>query len=177
MKNFQQNLLIVLALGLCGLCAWQWFDQTAERRAIETRNKMIYDRDRSIQGYTNTIATTDRQVADLQQRVTDLDSISASNRRVITEQKGEMNRLRASEDTLTNAIAQYQLAVTNLETKLDEAYDGIKKQNTAMQELVGQRDEFIQKYTNSINARNDIVLKYNALVARVNQMQTNAPAK
>jgi peptidoglycan hydrolase CwlO-like protein len=177
MKNFQQNLLIVLALALCGLCAWQWFDQANQRRAVETRNQMIYDRDRDIQGYTNTIATTDRQVADLQQRLTDLDAITTSNQQVITEQKGDVNRLRASEDTLTNDIAQYQLALTNLESKLDQAYDGIKKQNTAMRELVGQRDEFIGKYTNSINARNDIVLKYNTLVARVNQMQTNPPAK
>ena len=29
MKNFQQNLLIVLALGLCGLCVYQWYGQTA----------------------------------------------------------------------------------------------------------------------------------------------------
>ena len=177
MKNFQQNLLIVLALGLCGLCAWQWTDQANQRRAIESRNQMIFDRDRSIQGYTNTIATTDRQVADLQQRVTDLNTLATSNQQVMTEQKGELVRLRATEDTLTNEIAQYQLAVTNLETKLDQAYDGIKKQNTAIEQLAAQRDEFIGKYTNSISARNEIVIKYNALVERVNQMQTNNPTK
>ena len=31
MKNFQQNLLILLALRLCGLCAWQWYAQTVQR--------------------------------------------------------------------------------------------------------------------------------------------------
>ena len=33
----------------------------------------------------------------------------------------------------------------DLEAKLKEAYDGIKKQNEAMKELVAQRDEFVQK--------------------------------
>jgi peptidoglycan hydrolase CwlO-like protein len=176
MKNFQINLLVFLAACLCGLCAWQWTDQANQRRAIEERNKMIFDRDRSIQGYTNTIATTDLQVADLQQRVTDLGAAAASNQQVILQQKGQITRLTASEETLSNDIVQYQLGVTNLEKKLDEAYDGIKKQNAVIQELVAQRDDFIGKYTNSINARNEIVAKYNALVERVNQMQTNTPA-
>jgi len=177
MKNFQQNILIILALGLCGLCAWQWTDQANQRRAIVDRNKMIYDRDRAIQGYTNTIATTDRQVAELQQRVTELDTLSTSNQHVILDNQSEISRLHANEGVLTNEIVQYELAVTNLEKKLDEAYDGIKKQNDAIHGLVAQRDDFIAKYTNSVNDRNEIVTKYNALVQRVNQMQTNNPAK
>ncbi len=36
MKNFQINLFIVLALGLCGLCTWQWYEQTVQRTEIQT---------------------------------------------------------------------------------------------------------------------------------------------
>ena len=34
-----------------------------------------------------------------------------------------------------------------------EAYDGIKKQNGALKELTAQRDEFVQKFNDSIKER------------------------
>ncbi|HWD21404.1 MAG TPA: hypothetical protein VHB20_19210 [Verrucomicrobiae bacterium] len=177
MRNFQQNLFVLLALGLCGLCAWQWYDQARERQAIEIRNQMVYQRDRDIQSYTNSLAASDRQISDLQQSLASLKTDAASNANVVLDQKHEISRLRATENILTNDVAQFQNAVSNLEKKLDEAYAGIQKQNGAMKELVAQRDEFIQKYTNSINARNEVVAKYNELVDRLNKMQTNDAAK
>jgi chromosome segregation ATPase len=177
MRNFQLNLFILLALGLCGLCAWQWYDQARERQAIQTRNQMIYERDRAIQGYTNTISTTDKQIADLQQTISSLKSDATSNQDRIASQQRELTHLHATEHMLTNDVAQFQVAVSNLEGKLEEAYGGIKKQNDAIKQLVAQRDEFIQKYTNSINTQNDIVTKYNKLVERLNQLQSNNVAK
>ncbi len=175
MKNFQQNLLIVLALGLCAMCAWQWTDQAAERRAIVQRNQMIYDRDKAIQGYTNSLAASDKQIAAVQARVTQLENESRSNKDVISSQQRQIDDLKNDATVYSNEISQYQAAVTNLEGKLNTAYDGIAKQNDAVKELVAQRDDFIGKYTNSVNARNEIVIKYNALVERINRMQSNAP--
>ena len=62
MKNFQQNLLIVLALALCGLCAYQWYEQTIQREEITTLNGMVYDKNAAIQDATNSIATLNHQV-------------------------------------------------------------------------------------------------------------------
>ena len=45
MKNFQVNLFIVLALALCGLCVYQWYEQTVQRNEIQTLNQMVYERD------------------------------------------------------------------------------------------------------------------------------------
>jgi len=64
MKNFQQNLLILLALALCGLCVWQWYEQTVQRTEIQTLNRIVYDRNAAIQGYTNSIATLNHQEPD-----------------------------------------------------------------------------------------------------------------
>jgi len=36
MKNLQQNLLILLAMALCGLCVYQWHVQTLQRDEITT---------------------------------------------------------------------------------------------------------------------------------------------
>ena len=54
MKSFQQNLLIALALALCGLCAWQWHFQTVQRGWLA--DQQIDNEVREpIQGYTNSL--------------------------------------------------------------------------------------------------------------------------
>jgi chromosome segregation ATPase len=177
MKNFQQNLLIVLALGLCALCAWQWTDQTHERRAILERNQMVYDRDKAIQGYTNSLAAGDKQIAELQSSIARLNNDSAATEEKIRSTERQRIEWLGQMLEFSNQAVHLAAAITNLETKLNTAYDGIAKQNDAVKELVAQRDDFIAKYTNSVNARNDIVLKYNDLVERVSRMQSNAPPK
>ena len=74
MKNFQVNLLIVLALGLCGLCVWQWYEQTIQRDEITTMNGMIYEKNAAIQGFTNSLATLNHQVDQLDAGLTGNDN-------------------------------------------------------------------------------------------------------
>jgi peptidoglycan hydrolase CwlO-like protein len=93
---------------------------------------------------------------------------------VILAQKRDLLRLQVSSDSLSNEIAQYQSVTNLLESKLNEAYDGIRKQNDAIALLAAQRDEFIGKYTNSVKDRNDLVEKYNELAERVKKLQEAA---
>ena len=77
-----------------------------------------------------------------------------------------MARLGASNDTLLNDVAQYTNAVATLQSNLDTAYDGIKKQNAVVEQLAAQRDEFVQKYTNMVTKYNETVSQYNDLVGK-----------
>jgi chromosome segregation ATPase len=171
MKNFQQNLLIVLALGLCGLCAWQWYEQTMQRNEIQTQNGMLYDRNASIQGYTNSITTLNSKINDMDTRITELKSNVASNEQTMVSQKAQITQLQFDNETCTNEIAQYKVAVDTLEAKLKDAYAGIDKQNETITNLVSQRADLVEKYDSLATNRNDIVLKYNALVKQVESEQ------
>jgi len=171
MNNFQQNLLVVVALGLCGLCVYQWHGQTQQRTAIENLNQVVYERNVAIQGYTNSIKTMDQHIARLDAEVSILRQTAATNELLIVSQKREVNELQFQNEALTNQIAEYKNAVAALESKLKESYDGIKKQNEAIRELADQRDEFVKKFNDSVKDRNDIVAKYNDLAAQVEKLQ------
>jgi chromosome segregation ATPase len=164
MKNFQQTLLLILALALCGLCAWQWHAQTVQRTTIEDLNKMVYDRNASIQGYTNSIATLNGQVAEMDGRITELKAAMATNEQLVVSQKAQIEQLQFQNDDFTNQIAQYKVAVDTLESRLKEAYAGIDKQNETITNLLSERNDMVKKYDDLATNRNDIVLKYNALV-------------
>ncbi|HEX3626143.1 MAG TPA: hypothetical protein VH280_12030 [Verrucomicrobiae bacterium] len=167
MKNFQQNLLVLLALGLCGLCAWQWYAQTVQRDTIQDLNKLVYDRNVTIQGYTNSISTLNTKVSDLDVRLTALNVTLASNEQVVVSQKAQITQLQFEHDNDTNEIAQYKSAVDTLDSHLKDAYAGLEKQNETITNLVSERDDLVQKYDSLATNRNDIVLKYNALVKQV----------
>jgi chromosome segregation ATPase len=171
MKNFQQNLLIGLALAVCGLCAFQWRVQTIQRDEIMTMNGMLYDKNIAMQEATNSIATLNHQVEQMDVRLTEIKAEAATNEQLVVSQKAEIFMLQFTGANLTNEITQYQAAVDTLQAKLKEAYAGISRQNDAITNLVGQRDELVKKFNDSVKDRNDIVTKYNDLV---NQVQKKA---
>jgi uncharacterized coiled-coil DUF342 family protein len=171
MKNFQRNLFIVLAIALCGTCAWQWYLQAMQLNTIEKLNEIIYHKSAEIQDYTNSIKIKDAEISQLDDRITQLKQTLMSNDQWAVTEKREVARLQSTGDILSNEIVQYKAAVDSLTNKLKEAYDGEKQ-------LVAQRDEFVKKLNDSIKSQNDLTAKYNELVERFNKLQaTNTPPK
>jgi len=170
MKNFHQTLLVTLAVALCALCAWQWYGQTLQRNDITNLNKLAYDRAVAIQGYTNSIATMNHQLMQMDAHITELDSAAKTNQELVLDQKRAISRLELNSEILTNQIVQYQQGVELLQSKLKEAYVGVEKQNEVITNLLTQRDDLVQKLNDEIKDRNDVVNKYNDLVK---QIQTN----
>jgi chromosome segregation ATPase len=171
MKNFLQNLLIVLALGLCALCAWQWYIQTRLHVEGEALQQTVFKQAAAIQDYTNSISNMEAEISGLSTRVNELKQAAVSNNLVALEQKHEILRLRTSSEMMSNEIVQYKDVVDKLEAKLKEASEGIVKQNDAIKQLAAERDAAIQKYNDSMKERNALAEKYNDLVERFNKLQ------
>jgi chromosome segregation ATPase len=168
MKNFQRNLFVLIAIALCGTCTYQWYLQGNQRNIIEKQNQAIYDNSVAIQGLTNSIKLRDDQISQLQDRLAQLKQAGASRDQQVIAEKREMARLQSAADLASNEIVRYKTVVSDLEDKINKAYEGEKQ-------LAAQRDEFVKKLNDSITARNDLTSNYNALVDRFNKLQS-APA-
>ena len=171
MKNFQVNLFIFLALCLCGLCAWQWYEQTVQRTTIQSLNRMVYDRDATIQNDTNSIATLNHQVDQMDAGLTEMKAEATTNQQLIVSQKAQIEQLQFTNETLNSEMAQYKAGVDALEGRLKDAYAGIDKQNAAITNLVAQRNDLIQKYNDEVKDRNNVVAKYNELAKQLEKQQ------
>jgi len=88
-----------------------------------------------------------------------------------SSKKAELSQLRFTGEILTNELAQYKTAVDTLESKLKDAYAGIGQQNTALTNLVSQRDDLLKKLNDSVKDRNDVVAKYNDLANQIQKQQ------
>ena len=164
MKNFQRNLFILLALALCGTCAYQWYLQAVQLQTLEQRNQAISQESAVIQDLTNSVKRTDDEINQLHDRIAQLKTAASSNDQWAITEKREVARLQSDGELMSNQIVQYKDAVDQLEAKLKEAYKG-------EQDLAAQRDDFVKKLNDSIKARNDLTAKYNELVDRFNKLQ------
>jgi chromosome segregation ATPase len=171
MKNFQMNLLVALSLGLCGLCAWQWYVQTLLHNEGQELQKIIFKQAGDIQGYTNSIKNMDAEIAGLSTHINELKQAAVTNEEFALRQKSEILTLRLSSEMTSNEVVQYKAIVEKMEAKLKEASAGIEKQNDAIKLLVSERDDAIKKYNDSIKERNALTEKYNSLVDRFNKLQ------
>ncbi len=174
MKNLHQNLLIFFAIALCGLCVWQWYGQTAEREHVDELTRIIFDKSTAIQTYTNSIATLNSQIAQLDAGLSGMKQFVKTNADTIRDQSRQIHDLDAANAALTKSVAQYRGAFEKTQDRLKEAYAGIEKQNLALKQLAEQRDEFVQKYNDSVKQRNEVVKQYNDLVAQVEKIQAAA---
>ena len=171
MNKFLSNVLIVLALAMCALCAYQWYRETRQREEVHKLNNRIYEKDLAIQGYTNSIHLMDGKIAQLDARVGELKDTVKTNEATMLQQKREIAKLEFNTVGLTNQLAEYKQALETVQNRLKEAYDGIEKLNQVLKDVAAQRDEYISKLNDSTRERNDIVAKYNELVKVAEKLQ------
>jgi chromosome segregation ATPase len=174
MKNFLQNMLICLALALCGLCAWQWYVQTLLHNQGEALQLTLSRQAAEIQGYTNSIKNMDAEIAGLSTRVNELKQAAMTNEQAALEQQNEIFRLHTSGEVMSNEIAGYKVVVDKLDARLKATSEGIVKQNDAIKKLIAERDDAIKKCNASIKERNALAGKYNDLVEHFNKLQAAA---
>jgi flagellar biosynthesis chaperone FliJ len=124
----------------------------------------------ALQESTNRIGNIDKQIAQMEARITELKGTIKTSEAAQLNQRREIGRLRVDNESLQ--VGQYKEAVDKLEGKLKEAYDGIKEQIEALKHLAVQRHEFIQKLNDSSKSENDVVGKYNDLVKSIEKQQS-----
>ena len=132
---------------------------------------MVYEKNVAFQDATNFIATLNHQIEQMDTSLTEIKAAGTTNEQLIISQKAEIFRLQFAGANLTNEISQYQAAVDTLQSKLKEAYAGINRQNDTITNLVGQRDELVKKFNDSVKDRNEVVTKYNDLVKQLQKRQ------
>jgi chromosome segregation ATPase len=167
MKGIQERMFVVLALAMCGLCAYQWYELSVQRGRIVTLAAQVAARDLALREATNTVATSDHQVARLDAEALAWRAACRTNAQLLAEQRREVARLHGVEDGLAARLEQYRSAVDTLTNKVKTAYDGIESQNSAIKQLTAQRDELVAKCNASMRERNELVAKYNDLVKRL----------
>ena len=158
MRSFSLTVLFFLLLGMCGLCAVQWWRESKLRElALSTRGE---------------ITTLTRERNDLNDRLKAADAEMLRVTTAFTElrtnsvPKAELDAAVTANDMLkariqeqSQAIARQNEALKQQNELLQKQAESVKKANGTIQQVTSERDDLVKK-------ANDATARYNALLKK-----------
>jgi chromosome segregation ATPase len=153
MKNLLQNLLILFALGLCVLLAFQWHREGVLREQLQRSDSTTRTVSETIEALQSDVGRLEAEIA----RVEGLrKQLSAS----ATAREQELARLTLELQKSDQLAAELE----SFKAALARANENIKVQNESLEDLANERNELAERY-------NQLAEDYNALVNRWNEQQ------
>jgi len=158
MKNILQNLLILFAMGLCALVAFQWHREGQLRGQLQAL-EFSAGRDReTIQLLRGDTQRFQAEMTRTEAQWKQLSEAVAAHKQEAARLVGELQKRE-----------QLAAEVESLKAALAKANQNIIIQNEAMKRLTEERDEMTTKF-------NLLAADYNALVTRWNAQQEQLAA-
>jgi len=163
MKNFLQNLLIVLALSLCALIAFQWLRAARTRARLESLVNEVHNKAEAIQNLEGQLKRSDAEVQRLDALKTELAETVKSNRVEIARVSKELKKSADDLDRSQRQIEVYKAAMDQANDNIRTQNEEIKKQNEQMKQFLADRNESVSNYNKLAADYNDLAKKWNDL--------------
>lgn len=171
------NLLILLALALCGLVGWQWIRET---RLFNENRKLKEE----LQQEHQTNHQQQKAITELQNEITRIENerrssaaINKTNQAKIAELARDLNRAENEARSHSNKVTYYkvafesatnQVAIANANTsKANEIILSMRKAVEDRNDIALRLNELNKKFGELMTERNEIVDKFSAFVKEV----------
>src|SRR6516162_5637190 len=122
MKSFLQNLLIILALALCGVMIYQWVRETETRKKVQSLTDKVQDQTENIRNLNSNIK---RDEAEIQR----LDGLKNQLTQTVKSNEVRIAGLVKDLDKATNELDHAQKQIVVYMYAVDRANESIKGQN------------------------------------------------
>ncbi len=146
------GILLLLLLGLCGLCAWQW--NREEQLRDLTRRQLAENADlrKALDENSARAKAGDAEILRLTETLSDIKTASVA--------KSQYDEALAAAQTMREGVLKQNAALKEQQEALLKANAAVAQANHAIEKTAAERDGFIQKL-------NVLTLQYNKLVKRL----------
>ena len=171
MQKFQSNLLIVFALCLCVLCAFQWVRESHLRTEIEKLNKIVYKNKEAIQNLEATIKRGEAEITRLDALKNELIETVRTNRQEILTLTKYSEKLEKEAEASKAQINVYKDAIEKANDNLRKQNESIKQQNEQLKQLAEDRNAAVEKYNKAVEQYNELVKQFEKFQQDVQKQQ------
>lgn len=175
------NLLIVLAVALCGLIAWQWKRETnlfTENQTLQSTVQKDHETKDQLQKHIENLQSEINRIESERKKDAELHRTNAAK---INDLARQLSKAEAEAHSNSNTVTFYRSAFERATNQLSIANTNISKANdviNSMKKAVEDRNEIAvrlnelnKKYGELMTERNDIVEKFNSFVKEVEAAQ------
>lgn len=178
MKRTLTTLLILIALGLCGLSVVQWQREAALRERVAEITKLLQEENQARVDVEEKAAAFEKEIARISQLRADTEAklLEVTDQFIATQtdqlQRGfsiavlsaELSQARAIADLAANQIAESTTAIGDRNSAVSQQNEAITTANERLKQLTTERDKAIADLNLRTKAYNELVEKYNKLV-------------
>jgi chromosome segregation ATPase len=164
MKTFLENLLIVFALALCGLNAYQWKQDAYLRGQVLSLHDTLDKKAETVRGLQRAVEHKDAEIQRLDGLRNELTATVKTNREEILKLTKASEKLEKDLETEKKQVEVYKEALDKANANIKKQNDDIKRQNTELKELAEERNAVVLKF-------NKLAEDYNKLVQDFNKLQ------
>ena len=177
MKNFLQNLLIFLALCLCGLIAVQWVRETDLRKKVQDLTNVVHDKSEAILNLEANVRRDKDEIQRLDTQRKQLTDTVKSNNLQIANLSKDLDKAANELQKTERQMAAYKDAYQRTSENLTNANTAIVEQNARIKKMADDGNELVKKF-NELNSKySELVDKWNKQQQDLAKQSTNAPAK
>lgn len=177
MRKVLENLLIVLALGLCALCTYQWYRESHLRRQSEVMSKEIFDKKEAIQGLEDRLKRSEAEVLRLEDLKAQLTDTIKTNRQELATLTKYSEKLERDAESLKTQVQAYKETVEQANASIRKQNEDIKKQNEIIKQLSEEKNAVVMKYNEVVNQYNDLVKQFEQYQKDVQSAQKQGEQK
>lgn len=163
MKNFQQNLMVLLSLCLCGLSAFQWVRESRLQQKFKTLAGEVPVKAAAIQ-------TIEGQLKRAKTEIERLDKLKTELTATINSNRAEILRLTAELERSQKQVEADKTAIIRANESIQTQNNTTTKQNELMKKLAAERNEAVEKF-------NKLAADYNELAKKWNELQEQHKTK
>lgn len=163
-------LLMVFAVGLCALCAFQWVREARQHEEIAERDQKIrqlHEAKNQAEGlaqrYEGEIERLEEDRGSLLERVQKVS-------REASQAKADLAKLQFESEAAIAQLDAYREALEKANASIQDQNEGIRTLNEAYKRLSEERNEVVEKYNDLARQYDELGGKYNEAVDRYNTL-------
>jgi hypothetical protein len=165
------SLLIALALGLCGLVAYQWYRDADLRKQLTERGKQMQamnEQKHEIEVTGKRVEEELKRVEQLKERLTEQDK---TNKVELSRTKRDLAEANLKLERATKQGDAYKVAYEKMATDIKAQNESMKKLNEAYLNVVNVQKDTVEKYKKLATDCEELNARYNKLFEQAEKLQ------
>lgn len=164
------SLLIVLAICLCGLCAYQWWREYHLREQIEAGNRTIQSLQEDKAGAEQLSERYREEVRRIEIDRGELQEIVRTNAAEVSRLKAELSQLTLDSEQSLTRVDVFKDALEKANQAIQQQNEGVRKMNEEFKRLAEERNVAVEKFNELAREYDALAQQYNEAVERYNTL-------
>jgi len=177
MTDKLHNLLILFALALCVLIAFQWHREAKSVRMVQSLTDTLHGRDEAIQSLNGTLKQHEAEILRLDALKNQLNDSLKTNKALMGKLTADLQKSDLEGERLGKEVEAYKEALDKANASIKQQNENMASQNEEMKKLAADRNEVVLKLNKVTEEYNNLVKKWNELVEQVGKGNPRPPTE